>query len=311
MQDHKNFRVLVVDNGSSDDSVARLEKIAAKHPKKLSLINNGRNLGFAGGVNTGIQHAITQNFDMVALFNNDATADKKWLSSLAASMKDGVGSVTGLLLHADGETIDSSGDFFSTWGMPGPRGRGTKAKTASSSGPVFGGTGGATLYNTALFKDIGLFDETFFLYYEDVDIAFRAQLAGYKAYYTNKAVAYHKQGASSGKVRGLTVYHTFKNVPLLFWKNVPTKLIIPIGVRLFLLYTLIFGNAVKNGNGWYALKGWVMSLWYFWTSALWKRFSIQHKKRVSAEYIWSVLLHDLPADQTGMRKFRSKFTGKK
>ncbi|OYW85342.1 hypothetical protein B7Z17_02480, partial [Candidatus Saccharibacteria bacterium 32-49-10] len=73
---------------------------------------------------------------------------------------------------------------------------------------------------------------------------------------------------------------------------------------------LIFGNAIKNKSLSPALKGFLASIWYFWTSALWQRFDIQRRRKVSADYIWSILYHDLPPEQTGMRKFRRLFTGK-
>jgi len=195
--------------------------------------------------------------------------------------------------------------------MPFPRSRGLKTATAPDSSYVFSATGGATLYKTALFKQIGLFDESFFAYYEDVDVSFRAQLAGHKIYYTKNAIAYHKQGATSKKIPGFTVYQTFKNIPLLYIKDVPTGLLLPIGIRLFVLYWLIFGNAIKNGSGKYALKGWLASIWYFWTKSLWERFTIQAQKTVPTSYIKSLLWYDLPPEQTGLRRLRSKFTGKK
>ena len=120
--------------------------------------------------------------------------------------------------------------------MPFPRNRGERTISSPESDFVCGATGGASLYKTSLFKEIGLFDESFFAYYEDVDISFRAQLAGHKVYFTNKAIAYHKQGATSSKIPGFTVYQTFKNIPLLYTKNVPSGLLLPIGVRLLLLY---------------------------------------------------------------------------
>lgn len=309
-QSYKDYDILVIDNGSRDDSVVQLQELTKQH-SNVSLKNNAINLGFAGGVNTGIKVAIKKKYDAVALFNNDAHADKDWLASLVKEFeKKDVAAVTGLLLHENGETVDSTGDFYSIWGMPFPRNRGDFVNQAAGSGYVFGATGGATLYRTSLFKDIGLFDENFFAYYEDVDISFRAQLAGHKIYYTDKAIAYHKQGATSKKIPGFAVYQTFKNLPLLFIKNVPTKLFFPIGGRLFALYWLIFANAVKNGTGWYALKGWLASVWYFWTNSLWQRYTIQDHKKVTSDYINSILWHDLPPDQTGMRRLRAKFTGK-
>lgn len=306
-QTYQNYKILIVDNASSDDSLPRLEKLEQTNPDKISILKNAQNLGFAGGVNSGIRYAIKENFDAVALFNNDATADPKWLENLEKNLTPETSIVTGLLLHADGKTIDSTGDFYSSWGIGFPRNRGNKTSEAPESGPVFSASGGASLYKINTLKQIGLFDETFFAYYEDTDISFRAQLAGHKIFYTKDAVAYHKQGATSSKIPGFTVYQTFKNLPLLFWKNVPTKLLLKVGARFALLYTLIFLNAVKKGSGWPAFKGVLASIYYFWTSALWKRLKIQRNKKVSAKYIWSILYHDLPPEQTGMRVFRDRF----
>lgn len=309
-QTYNNYKIAIVENGSVDNSAEELDKLSTQDPN-LIIIKNKRNLGFAGGVNTGIRYALDNNFDAVALFNNDAVADKNWLSELVKTLEVNDSSIsTGLLLHRDGKTIDSTGDYYSSWGIAFPRSRGTSSNNIPDSGFVFGSTGGSSLYKTDLFKEIGLFDETFFAYYEDADISFQTQLAGHKVYYTKDAVAYHKQGATSNKIPGFTVYQTFKNLPLLFWKNVPTKLLFKVGFRFLLLYVLIFGNAIKNGSGWAAFKGILASIGYFWTSALWKRFKIQHNKKVSAQYIWSILYHDLPPEQTGMRKFRKVFTGK-
>lgn len=309
-QSFEDFQILVIDNGSKPDDYKKLSVLS--DISNTTLIRNEKNIGFAAGVNIGIQHAIDNDYNFIGLFNNDAVADKDWLRNLTAGFvqNDSISAITGLLLHEDGQTIDSTGDYYSTWGMPFPRSRGNKTSTAPDSSYVFSATGGATLYKTDLFKEIGLFDESFFAYYEDVDVSFRAQLAGHKIYYTKDAIAYHKQGATSGKIPGFTVYQTFKNIPLLYIKNIPTTLLIPIGFRLFLLYWLIFGNAIKNGSGKYALKGWLAGIWYFWTKSLWNRFYIQAHKTVPTSYIKSLLWYDLPPEQTGLRKLRKKFTGK-
>lgn len=309
-QTYKDFRVVVVDNGSKDNSKELLDRYQAGHADKVDVIYNPVNFGFAGGVNTGIEWALNEGFDYVALFNNDATADKNWLKSLVEAAGDKkIGISTGLLLHEDGKTIDSTGDWFSKWGLAFPRNRGDGVDKAQKAGRVFSGTGGASLYKTALFKDIGLFDEDFFAYYEDVDVSFRAQLTGWKVVYTPKAIAYHKQGASSKKIPGFTVYQAFKNLPLLFIKNVPRGLLLSIGVRFYLAYFLILVNAIAKGNGGPALKGaWMSFVLGF--KKLGERRQIQKNKRVSSDYIKSILWDDLPPDQTGIRKFRKIFTGK-
>jgi len=297
-QSYQDLHIVVIDNGSIDNSAAILQEYVKNNSTKITLLLNKKNLGFAGGVNTGISWALESKFDSIALFNNDAVADRLWLASLVeASTPSEVGIATGLLLHEDGKTIDSTGDWFSKWGLAFPRNRGDLTNQAPKAGFVFGATGGATLYKSTLFKDIGLFDEDFFAYYEDADMSFRAQLAGYKVVYTPRAVAYHKQGATSNKIPGFAVYQTFKNLPLLFLKNVPRQLLMPVGTRFYLAYCLIYVNSFTNGNGWPATKGVFKSL-QLSIRALRARHFIQKHKRVSIEYIKSIFWDDLPPDQT-------------
>lgn len=311
-QTYKNFQIVIVDNNSSEKNTRKqFEKLRDKHAGKIELIFNDQNLGFAGGENTGMQWAIDNDYDAVALLNPDATADRDWLKNLAIKMTKQTGIVTGLLLHSDGKTIDSTGDFYSIWGLPFPRGRNQPASQAPKSSFVFGASGGGSLYSCQMLREIGLFDENFFMYFEDADLSFRTQLAGYKVFYNNKAVAYHKRGASSSKVSGLTVYQTFKNLPLLFIKNVPGRLLWPIGVRFYFAYYVMLGHAVVRGNGRSAIKGFFAHLWYFWTSSIWQRWHIQHSlKKVDAKYIRGIIWSDMPPDQTGLRKLRKFFTGK-
>lgn len=310
-QTYSHFHVLVVDNGSLDNSKLLLDEYRSQHEKQIDIIYNPANFGFAGGVNTGIEWGLNEDYEYITLFNNDAMADKNWLKNLIHAAKpDDIGISTGLLLHQDGKTIDSSGDWMSNWGLAFPRNRGNKTEKTPKAGLVFGASGGASLYKTALFKDIGLFDEDFFAYYEDADISFRAQLAGWKVAYTPDAIAYHKQGATSKKIPGFTIYHTFKNLPLLFIKNVPNGLRFSMGIRFYFAYLLILGNAIVHGDGLPALKGaWMSFILGF--KKLSERSAIQKSKRVTTDYIKSILWKDLPPDQTGLRKVRKFFTHKK
>ena len=305
--------IIIVDNNSSDDSVERFEDHIKSQKKDAPiLIKNSQNLGFAGGINTGLVYAKEHNFEYIGVLNPDAIADKHWLKSLYTELTShpSAGIATGLLLRRDGNTIDTSGDFYTTWGLPGPRNRDEPTVNAPNQpGEIFGATGGGALYRTAMLNDIGLFDEDFFMYYEDVDLSFRAQLAGWKVRYTPKAIAYHKVGASSKKVPGLAVYNTFKNLPLVFIKNVPGKLFWYIGLRFFLAYWLIFASAIRHGNGWPALRGIFASL--IRQPRAWvHRVKIQRNRKASIKYIRSII-HDGPLpNQTGLLKFRKFFTGK-
>jgi len=308
-QSYKNYRIIVVDNGSTDSSREVLENYKNKN-SKIDVIYNVHNFGFAGGVNTGIKYALDNNFDYVALFNNDATADTRWLENLTKAIKtDDIGISTGLLLRRDGKTIDTTGEQYSIWGLPFPRNRNNKTTLASAGGLVFGASGGASLYKTSLLREIGMFDDDFFAYYEDTDISFRAQLAGWKIVYEPKAIAYHKQGETSKKIPGFTVYQTFKNLPLLFIKNVPRGLLLSIGIRFYFAYIMMFLNAIKNGSGKYAIKGVAKSI-ILTPKKISERFDIQKSKTAPTSYIKSLLWPDLPPNQTGLRKLRKFFIGK-
>lgn len=311
MSGRETATIVIVDNGSRGDDAATLQEYSDTHPQTV-LLKNIANLGFAGGVNTGIRYALKNNFAYIALINNDAVVDKNWLTALTnTAQKDSTtGAVTSLLLHRDGSTIDSTGDWYSTWGLPFPRGRNEPVNKLPQPGAVFGATGGATFYKAEMFEAIGLFDEDFFAYYEDVDISFRAQLAGWKVLYEPKAIAYHKQGATSDKIPGFTVYQTFKNLPLLYLKNVPRGLLFSIGVRFYFAYGLMFINTFTHGTGLYAIKGAWQAFILGWKKLFRERPAIQHSKKVPTSYIKSILWNDLPPDQTGIRKVRKLFTGK-
>ena len=302
--------IIVVDNNSSDNSVSVFEKYASTHKKEdIILIKNSANLGFAGGINTGLTYARGRNFEYIGVLNPDAIADKEWCQALVDELSSHpkCGITTGILQRRNSKTLDTTGDFYTTWGLPGPRNRDEPIQNAPDKpGEVFGATGGGAIYRAAIFDDIDMFDEDFFMYYEDVDLSFRAQLAGWKVRFTPKAIAYHKVGASSKKVPGLAVYNTFKNLPLVFIKNVPGKLFWYIGLRFFLTYWLIFASAFRHGNGWPAFKGILASI-IRKPAAYHKRWSIQKNRKVSVKYIRSII-HDGPLpNQTGLLKFKHFF----
>jgi GT2 family glycosyltransferase len=291
-QDFKNFHTLLIDNGSHDESLKKLVKFESND--KITYIKHPKNLGFAGGVNVGIRHAIKHNYEYVALLNNDAVITKNWLSILVESIKRSNASVaTGLLLSGDGKKIESTGDSYSRWGLPFPRQRDEPVSNADESAFVFGGTAGASIYKTALFKDIGLFDEKFFAYFEDTDISFRAQLAGHTAYYEKEAVAYHDHGTTSSKIPGFTVYQTFKNLPTFFWKDTPLLMLLPNGVRFFACYALLYIRAILRGQFFIATKG-ILKHITLLPHALSERWKIQRMRRVSNEYLRTVIYPDLP-----------------
>jgi GT2 family glycosyltransferase len=154
-----------------------------------------------------------------------------------------------------------------------------------------------------MFEEISLFDEDFFAYYEDVDISFRAQLNAWQVCYVPEAVAYHQIGATSSKIRGFTTYQTMKNLPLVWFKNVPQKYFFKIGVRFWFAYSLFFWSAVLRGQGWPALKGVVRAKMLLIKNVP-VRLAIQRNRKVSDEYIWAMITHDLPPNASRLRQIR-------
>lgn len=290
-QTYSQFHIVLIENGSHDGSAEELAKL--KDPR-LTYIEQAVNTGFTGGVNIGIRWAIDRGYDYVALLNNDAHAEPDWLEKLVDAMiRTQASIVTGLLLSADGKYIDDAGDEYSTWGIPSLRVEGKPVSEAPDSGFVFGATGGATLYKTSLFKEIGLFDEVFFAYNEDVDIDWRTQLAGHRIYYEKSAVAYHKHSATSKKMPGFTTTQVFKNLPVVFIKNVPFPMNIPMGIKFVLIYWAFVFFKVLRGEGGAAFKGVFKSV-TLWPHAFRERRKIQKNKVVSNTYIRSILYKGLP-----------------
>lgn len=295
--------IIVVENDSIDGS---LEYLQQTYPM-VELVINKKNLGFAGGVNSGIRRSIERDDEFVALFNNDAVADKYWLENLVSALTDNrkAGIATCKFMDIHGKHLDSTGDLYSVWGLPYPRGRGEDVSDKYDKDTlVFGASGGASLYRAATLKEIGLFDEDFFAYYEDIDISFRAQLRGWKVLYVPQSIAYHQIGATSGKIKGFTTYQTIKNYPWVVWKNVPARLLFRVLPRFMLAYMLFCGRALQRKQFSAVTKGisWSILLLPKKTVSRWR---IQKSRTVSNKYIWSIMTHDLPPNAQRLRSLRN------
>ncbi|MEI7674505.1 MAG: glycosyltransferase family 2 protein [bacterium] len=284
--------IVVVDNGSIDGSAELLEK---KY-QQVDLIRLAENTGFTGGVNAGINRALSQKADYVALFNNDAVADKKWAENLlkAAIDNPGSGIVTGKFLRIEGERIDSTGEQYSTRGLPFSRGRNQLENGQyDNQVDVFGATGGASLYSAKMLKEVGLFDQSFFAYFEDVDISFRSQLMGWKVTYEPSAIAYHHIGATSSKLGDFSRYHSAKNFILCYTKNMPGQLYFKY-LPLFLMQLMRWSiSSLLKGKTMPFLKGLFSAVWLL-PNAFIQRHFIQSNRKVSIAYIDSILYHHRP-----------------
>ncbi len=297
--------IIVVDNASTDGSG---QKAQAKHPE-VELIWHKRNKGYAGGVNPGFKRAIELEADYVAPFNDDAVADKDWLRHLVAFMENNpeYGSVSCKVLKDDGKHIDSTGDFLTIWGLPYPRGRDEVDEGQYDNlTEIFAASGAASLYRVETLKQVGLLDEAFFAYYEDVDLGFRMQNQGWKVGFVPEAKVYHAIGMTSGRMKGFTTYHAAKNQPLLLWKNLPFSLLFRVLPRFYLAYSLAFARAFTRGHGWYASKGLIMSV----VLLFWKLPEIallDMRRTLKAREVRALLVNDLPPNAKALRALRKKW----
>jgi len=300
-QSEHNFSITVVDNGSTDGS---RELVQNQYPA-VKLIVRDKNYGFTGGTNPGIQDAIECGAQYVALLNNDAVADKNWLKFLieTADQDRHLGSVTSKILQFGAERkIDSTGDFYSIWGLPFPRGRDEIDQGQFDSDDqrlVFTGTGGATLFRTRMLCEIGLFDQDFFAYYEDIDLGFRGQLAGWKAAYEPRAIVHHRIHATSSRIPNFTRYHTHKNAIYVYHKNMPAKLWWKYLPWFLAGMAVMAANSIRRRQFIPLLKAYGVAL-IKTPATIRKRWRIQQQRKVAIHYIDSVLYNDIPPGHHAM-----------
>jgi GT2 family glycosyltransferase len=211
-----NLEIIVVDNASSDSSVDYLKSCFSE----VILIENSSNLGFAGGVNTGIRNACGA---FILTLNNDTWVDCHCIERLLAAMKSDncIGMCATKMLFPD-YRINSAGICISRSGAAWDRGMYEEDTSQYNiCEEIFGPCAGAALLRKAMLDEIGLFDEDFFLYMEDVDLAFRGQLAGWKCIYVPDAVVYHHRGGTAGVLSDTAVYYGNRNIIWYPVKNYP------------------------------------------------------------------------------------------
>ncbi len=191
--------VLVVDNGSTDSTREMLED---RFPGVEALALE-ENQGFARAVNRGILHCSSE---YVALLNNDTEVDPGWVEAGLAALDRNPSYwflASRMMDFRRRDLIDSAGDGYDRTGMPFKRGRGDACRLHSHSRPVLGASAGAAFYRRRLFDRIGLFDETYYMYLEDVELSLRAQFTGHSCLYVPEAIVYHIEAASDSSRKDL------------------------------------------------------------------------------------------------------------
>lgn len=287
-QSFKEFETIVVDNGSTDSSADYI----IKNFPKVRVITLDKNYGFARAVNEGIKHSLGK---YIVLLNNDTEADKNYLQNLvdAANKNPQVGFVAAKMLNFyKRDIIDSAGDAVDVVGHSYNIGLGKQdGKQFNKEGEIFLATAGGSLFKKEMFASIGLFDEDYHTYMEDVDLGLRAQLAGFKGWYTPKAVLYHIRKATSIKVITKSEYWHFRNMTQNIIKDYPAALLLKDfnWLKILLVNINTVWYMVKKGLIWQAVKA-EMYILINLPKLLRKRERIQKSKVVSDEYIINNIL---------------------
>ena len=215
-QTHRGFEIIVVDNGSTDDSCALVEK---GFPT-INLIRSPSNVGFAAGNNLGLAAA---QGGLIATLNTDTRAENDYLEKLVVPMQDAkVGACAPLMLEMEHpEIVDAAGIRIDDFGFAWNIGAGEPAAQFSTSAQVYGACAGAALYRRAMLDALGFFDGDYFGFYEDADLAWRAHNAGWKTVVVPAARVYHQHGASFGKISPRKTYLLARNRWWTIFKNYP------------------------------------------------------------------------------------------
>lgn len=279
-QTFTDFEVLLVDNGSTDGTQ---DYVAQKYPE-VKLIQLPKNMGFTGACNAG-WHASQGN--IIILLNNDTEADPNWLTEIKAAFErhSQAGSIASkMLLFDQRDTFHTAGDYYRIDGIPGNRGVWQKdTGQFDQEEMVFSACGGSSAYRREMLEQLGFLDDDFFFSCEDVDLGWRANLAGWEVWYVPTAVIYHKLKATGGAVTGS--YYDGRNFFYLIWKNYPTSLMKKNWRLLFSSQLDITKQALKHWRGEAArarLRGQAAGLWGIFK--MWpKRKQIQSTRRIDNE----------------------------
>lgn len=242
-QNYTNFDIMIVDNGSTDGSAEYIHKLTNENKiyKKILLSDN---MGFAYAVNCGLNYSIDKGYEYSILLNNDAYVEDDFIKELVHKIQKSSKyfAISSLMInyHKD-KLIDSFGDNYSILGWGFQNKIGEEIDKITNDENCFSACAGASIYSNDILKKIGLFDEKFFAYLEDMDIAYRARLYGYNIATCRLARCYHLGSATSGsKYNEFKVRISARNNIYLIYKNMP---FIQIIINIFPLFV---GTLIKQ-----------------------------------------------------------------
>jgi N-acetylglucosaminyl-diphospho-decaprenol L-rhamnosyltransferase len=215
-QTKSDFEVRIIDNASTDGSLQYIPD-----DDRFLVIHAGGNVGFAVGCNLGATDCAAP---LVIFLNPDAFPEPGWLEALLRAAKNypDAAMFGSLQISAiDANILDGAGDCYSCFGVPWRGGYGQPVKSLPGYAEAFSPCGAAAMYRMKWFVRAGGFDENFFCYLEDIDLAFRIRLLRGRSMQVNSAIVRHVGGATSGTVSDFTMYHSARNRFWIIIKNTP------------------------------------------------------------------------------------------
>jgi GT2 family glycosyltransferase len=285
-QRFRDFSVVVVDDASSDGTP---EWLAESWPD-VQVIVHPVNRGVTAALNTGLRASASE---LTMLLNNDMELHPDCLGELVAALRENPGAGSAApkqLSFHERDVLDGAGDVFNWAGLGWRRGHGERdSGQYERPQAIFGACGGAAVYRRAALEVVGLLDEDFFAFYEDVDWSFRAQLAGFGCRYVPSAVAYHMGSATLGKGEtDFTRYHTWRNSIWLVLKGYPVPLLVWHLPRLFAHQLRLLALAAREHKLGLLARAWRGALAAL-PAVLRKRAAVQRTRRVSVPRMQAIV----------------------
>jgi len=284
-QTFKDFEIVLVDNGSQDGSVAYLQE----HYPEVRIIELPDNQGFCKPNNLVMEQ--TRN-PYICLLNNDTKLDPECLAALVQTMEEGpqIGICDAKQLFFDQQDIIfSTGANYTVAGSTREIVSEAKNVGLESNYDSFIGMAACVLYRREMLDEIGLFDQDFFAGCEDIDLSFRAHLAGYRVQNVGRARCYHKISATHQANSIEFIRRGQRNLHWVFFKNMPASLLRRYLIHhlCYTLITAIYFFRIKRGRAWLKAK---LDVLRSIPSLLEKRRQIQALKRVPDEDIKNLLV---------------------
>lgn len=247
---YSKYQVIVVDNGSVDESVKKLREWAKERDREPRIIMTEKNLGFAGGNNIGIKLALKNGGDYILLLNNDTVVEKGFLEELIKTAEEKNAEIIGgkIYYYGDGNKIWYEGGKL-CWllggGIHHGKGRCEKDKISGIHEVTFI-TGCMMLIKRSTIEKIGLLDESYFLYCEDTDYCARALKNNIRMAVNLSSVIYHKENSTLGGWKPSHIYYLIRNRFIFMKKNAPLYFLVVFHCLAVLIGVVLISSWLLN-----------------------------------------------------------------